>query len=197
MNTCADTDSTSAEGIDLALLMKTAPEGQPLPKLKVPALIPVTYTCESLVDWLVEHPETSPADAAKAFGRPASWFLQTLASNQFQSALDPKRHLIADTSITATMEERFRSLTLHSLAVLHKKLDHPEVTDLLVLKSAEIGVKALGLGAAAQTEQPLTPAGNVDTLAERLVAALEKQRRNVRQPETVDAEVVGGTASGG
>jgi hypothetical protein len=171
---------------DLAQLLKLQPEGQPLPRVKASVLVPVAYTNESLVDWLVANPEADPAAAAKAFGRPTSWFLQTLASNQFQTALDPKRHLIADTSITATMEERFRSLTLHSLAVLHKKLDNPEVADLLVLKSAEIGVKALGLGLPQPSEQPLTPAGNVDTIAERLVAALEKQRRNVR---TIDAEV--------
>jgi len=184
---CDSSSSTLPTGMsDLAQLLKLPADSAFVRGKKAPALAPVAYTNESLVEWLVEHPEATPAAAAAAFGRPVSWFLQTLASNTFQLTLDPKRHLIADTSITATMEERFRSLTLHSLAVLHKKLDNPEVTDLLVLKSAEIGVKALGLGAAAQPEQPLTPAGNIDTLAERLVAALEKQRRNVR---TIDAEV--------
>jgi hypothetical protein len=133
-----------------------------------------------LVEYLVAHPESTPDSTAAAFGRPRGWFLSILASDQFQLALDPQRHLISDPLITATMEERFRALTLRSLTVLHTKLDHPEVSDALVLKSAEIGVKALGIGAMAAPAQSLTPAGNVDTLAERLVAALEKQRGNVR-----------------
>jgi len=186
-------DSTPPVGEqELAKLMKLQPEGQPLPahKPKVPALVPVPYTVESLITWLVEHPEASPAVVAKEFGRPKSWFLQTLASNQFQQALDPVRHLLTDPEVTATMEERFRSLTLHSLSVLHKKLEHPEAGDALVLKATEIGVKALGMGQPEAPAAGLTSAANVDTLAERLVAALEKQRKNVRAPVTVDAEVV-------
>lgn len=149
-------------------------------------LVALPYTNESLVDYIVANPGATPDTIARNFGRTRAWFLATLASDHFQLALDPKRHLIADTTITATMEERFRALTLHSLSVLQRKLDNPEATDLLVLKSAEIGVKALGLGIAKPAEQPLTSAGGIDTIADRLVAALEKQRRNVR---AIDAEV--------
>ncbi len=149
------------------------------------------YSHEELVQFLVAHPNATPESTAKAFGRGPSWFLQVLASDQFQLALDPHRHLIANPLITATMEERFRSLTLQALSALSSKLNSKEVSDFIVVKSAEIGVKALGMGAAKREEEtPLTPSGNVDTLAERLVAALEKQRGNVRAdyaPVTIES----------
>jgi hypothetical protein len=148
--------------------------------------LPTTY--DSLLQHLLVNPAATPDSIAAAFGRTRGWFLSVLASDQFQLALDPHRHLIADPVITATMEERFRSLTLRALSALHSKLDNPEVSDFIVVKSAEIGVKALGMGAPKRDEEtPLTPSGNVDTLAERLVAALEKQRNNSR---LVEGEVV-------
>lgn len=156
------------------------------PLLHPPTPVPISYTNSILIGYLIEHPEATPASVAIAFGRQKRWFLSVLASDAFQRELDPHRHLIADPTITQTMEERFRALTLHSLDVLSGKLDGKEVSDLLVLKAAEIGVKALGLGAIATPVQLLTPVGDVDSLADRLVAALEKQRRNVRAPITIE-----------
>jgi hypothetical protein len=65
-------------------------------------------------------------------------------------------------------------------------LDGKEVSDLLVLKAAEIGVKALGMGNPTPTAPALTPENSVDTLADRLVAAIQKQRSNVRTAVTID-----------
>ena len=121
-----------------------------------------------------------------AFGQTRRWFLNLLASDVFQQELDPVRHLLSNPTITATMEERFRALTLHSLETLQKKLDATDVNDQTVLKAAEIGVKALGLGVAKVTEKEAPAPTTVDSLAERLVAALEKQRRNVRAPVTME-----------
>ena len=138
----------------------------------------------NVLNYLISHPESTSQQVAEAFNRPHSWFIAILASDSFQLALDPVRHLIQDTMITATLRERFQALTLHSLVVLGGKLDGKEVSESLVLKSAEIGVKALGLGlpkrGEGETEKP-TPAVTVDALADRLVQALEKQRRNVRE----------------
>ena len=171
-------------GIDLSLLglAQVAPLNHP------PAPVPLSYTNDSIIGYLLEHPDTTPEAVAKAFGRPKRWFLTLLASDQFQQQLDPVRQHLLDPTITSTMEERFRALTLHSLNVLHAKMDHPEVTDFLVVKAAEIGVKALGLGLPKPKEETeLTPTGEVGTIADRLIAALEKQRRNVRAPVTIES----------
>jgi hypothetical protein len=169
-------------GIDLSLLGLVKAE----PLISPPAPVPLSYTNSILIGYLTEHPDATPATVAAAFGRPKRWFLTVLASNAFQLELDPVRHLITDPTITATMEERFRALTLHSLDVLSSKLDGKEVSDLLVLKAAEIGVKALGMGNPVPSAAPLTAETSVDTLADRLVAALNKQRSNVRAPVTVE-----------
>lgn len=169
-------------GIDLALLGLVKSE----PLIPPPALVPLSYTNSILIGYLLEHPDATPATVAAAFGRHKRWFLTVMAGNAFQQELDPVRHLITDPTITATMEERFRALTLHSLDVLSSKLDGKEVSDLLVLKAAEIGVKALGMGNVAPVAAILTPEATVDTLADRLVAALNKQRSNVRAAVTVE-----------
>lgn len=156
------------------------------------ALPTIPYTHEAMVKLIVENPGSSHAALASHFGKGRGWFTSLLASDGFQLALDPYRHLVTDPTITATMEERFRSLTIRSLAVLQDKMDSPECSDLVVLKAAEIGVKALGMGQIKEQAAPAQPTGTVDTLAERLVSALEKQRRNVKLVEVQTVEVQGG-----
>jgi len=153
-----------------------------------PACPGLPYTYDTIIAHLIEEPGATPEEVSAAFNRPKGWFLAILASEQFQLKLNPHRHLIFNTTITATMEERFRGLALHSLSVLHKKLDTPDVSDMLVLKAAEIGVKALGMGAVAAPAAAM-PTGDVDSLADRLVAALEKQKRNVRTT-TIDVDAL-------
>lgn len=154
--------------------------------LQLPSLPSLPYSHEAMVKFIVANPGASHAALASHFGKGRGWFTSLLASDGFQQALDPVRHLVPDPTITATMEERFRSLTLRSIAVLQDKMDSPDCSDVVALKAAEIGVKALGMGQVKEQAAPAAPVGTVDTLAERLVSALEKQRRNVR---TVQVQV--------
>lgn len=162
----------------------------PSPRATEPAPTTATaiatgYSHAAMVGLMLAHPEMDHKSLAAHWGRNSAWFASVLASDAFQLELDKVRHLIPDPYITATMEERFRALTLGSLTVLQGKLDSKEVADATVLKAAEIGVKALGMGQIASP--PVAPTTSVESLADRLVSALEKQRKNVR---TVDAEVV-------
>lgn len=172
----------------LTALMNTKqvkPKLEPEPSLPAP-----TCTHDDIIEYMLEHPGCTTDSIAMAFGQHKRWFLTLLATDSFQLKLDPVRHLVSDPTITSTMEERFRSLTLHSLNVLQKKLDATDVTDQTILKAAEIGVKALGLGVAKEKDKGNEPPpATVDSLAERLVAALEKQRRNVRAPVTLEQGV--------
>lgn len=157
-------------------------------------LVPTSnYSHAAMVQLIIQHPELNHAQLAANFGRTAGWFASILASSSFQEALAPYKHAIADPSITATMDERLQGLAIRSLIVIQSKMDSKGVADAVVLEAAKIGIKGLGLGNAVQEKQVVT-AGNVDTLAERLVAALEKQRGNVKtkMPETVvqEAELV-------
>lgn len=151
--------------------------------------IALPYSHEAMVDLIVRNPGWTHKKYAAHWGKGTAWFSSVLASDSFQLELDKRRHEILDPSITATMEERFRALTVRGLEVLQDKLDSKEVSDNIVLRATEIGVKALGMGQA--VAPPTAPTGNVETLAERLISAFETQRRNARQPVTVEnAEVV-------
>lgn len=146
------------------------------------------YSHDAMIRLMIEHPDWTHEQFARAFGRRPSWFASVLASDDFQRALDPHRHLIADPSLTASLDERMRALALQSLSVLHTKLEGKEVLDLTVLKAVEIGTKALGMGQAAALPAPVAAPVGVESLAERLVSALEKQRRNspLRAADVVD-----------
>lgn len=147
------------------------------------------YTAQALVELILQQPTWRHEQYAGHFGRGLGWFYSILASDSFQLVLDPYRHQIADPTITSTLQERFRALTLRSLGVLQAKMDLPDVSDIVVIKAAEIGIKALGMGQQAQEAPAPTPTIAVESLAEKLVSALEKQRRNVRTitvPATVE-----------
>lgn len=149
------------------------------------------YSHEAMVELMVAHPDWTHAEFAAAFGRKPSWFASVLASEGFQQALDPHRHRIADPSLTATLDERMRALALQSLSVLQTKLEGKEVLDLTVLKAVEIGTKALGMGQAQALPAPTAAPVGVDSLAERLVSALERQRRNIPAADVVDVTAKG------
>lgn len=182
-----------AYGVGSAAASPSPQTAEPAPSTLPPSLPAPGYTHAAMVELILAHPDWNYKKLAAHWGRNTAWFAAVLASDDFQRELDCSRHLIIDPHITATMEERFRALTLNSLAVLQEKLDGKEVSDLLVLKSAEIGVKALGMGNIAPVAAPPS-ATSIDSLAERLMGALEKQRQNVR---TIDVTPTASTVHRG
>ena len=156
------------------------------------SLVPAeTYSPSALIEFLLSHPAMPQKDIAAHFGQGISWLATVVASDSYQQALDVsgKRDLILDPFFTATLEERFRALTLHSLNVLGMKLSATGVADATVLKAAEIGVKALGLGLPKQLEKPVEVEDkSVDRLAERLLRTLEKGRAGQVPANVIDVE---------
>lgn len=149
------------------------------------------YSHEAMIQLMIDHPEWSHAQLSHFFGRPPSWMSTVLASEQFQSVLDTRRHEVADPSLTATMEERFRALALRATTVLQEKLNSPGVNDLVVLKAAEIGVKALGLGQR-PVDAPALPApvNSSQSAAEKILAAMDAldARRQAAKDEAIDVD---------
>jgi hypothetical protein len=152
-----------------------------------PLAVSVPYTPERMVQLMIDHPHYTHADLAKAFGRLPSWTSAVLASDAFQQALDGRRHEVADPSLSATMEERFKGLAIRAATVLQEKLNGQGVSDLVVLKAAELGIKALGLGAKAP-EAPQAPRleNSSQSIAEKLLQAMDARDRT----RTVDVETV-------
>ena len=137
------------------------------------------YTPIELIEFLIAHPGMPLKSVASAFGRTMSWLSSVVASDSFQSALDPRRGEVLDPFFTATMDERFRALALRSGHILLEKLDQREVSDHVVLKATELSIKALGMGIAPPVA---APAGEPKlTVAEKMEQAMAEMDR--RQAE--------------
>lgn len=145
------------------------------------------YSHEAMVELMIAHPTYSHGQLAGHFGRPAQWMASVLASDAFQQVLDGRRSEVNDPSLTATIEERFRALALRSVHILQDQLSNPKVNEFVVLKAAELGVKALGIG---QRQPDVPPAPKLEnssqTVADKLLAAMTK----MDERRTVDAEIV-------
>jgi hypothetical protein len=133
------------------------------------------YEPAVMVQLIIDNPNWTHKQYAKHFGRTTGWFASVLASDNFQQCLDLRRSEVADPSLTATLEERFRALTLRSLDVLQVMLDNPKVQDATVLKAAEIGIKALGLGMKKDEDDKPKEEHSLDNLADRLTALLKSK----------------------
>ena len=160
-----------------------------LPAKQAPASPPpALYSHTAMVDLMVSQPNYSHEQLCNHFGRPASWLCSVLASEAFQLALDTRRHEVLDPSLTATMQERFKALAIRTSNVMMTKMDGKEVTDFLVLKAGEVAIKALGMGqkGVEQAALPAPIAASTDTLAERLLAMMD---RNSKQ-QIVDIETI-------
>lgn len=169
----------------------------PAPSLPPVSLTPVGrsgYTPHAMVALMIEHPEYTHAMLCAHFGRPPSWLPTVLASDAFQRAVEPHRHLIADPALTATLKERYSALAIRTSNVMMDKLDSPDATDFMVLKAGEIAMKALGMGQK-QVEAPPAPAAPApqqESLAERLMRMMDERE----QKRTVDVEAEDVTPDG-
>ena len=199
--------AATAEGDELRALLEEQfaegglPRGAALPSVPAPALVETytiaqPFTNDLLVQYILAHPGQSHAAYAAAFGRTQSWFASVLATDSFQRTLDPYREQIADPAITASLEERFRGLTMRSLQVLQEKLDGKEVSDFIVVKAAEIGVKALGMGAVPTVAVVQQQAVGAEAVAEKLMRAMAEAKARANASAT-DATVVKETSNGG
>jgi hypothetical protein len=172
-------------------------QGERVPEPPAPAPAPTlpaakaTYSHVAMVNLMVENPTWTHTQLAAYFGRAPSWMASVLASEAFQLVLDVRRHEVSDPSLTATMEERFRALALRSVTVLQEKLNVSTVNDLVVLKAAEIGVKALGMGQKQpDAPPPAKPENSSQTVAEKLLQAMDARDRSRSNSQAIDVEAV-------
>lgn len=157
----------------------------------LPAVGRACYTPHAMVELMLQRPDYTHAMLCAHFERPSSWLAIVLASEAFQQALDPYRNQITDPSLTASLQERYKALAIRTSNVMMQKLDDEKVTDFMVLKSGEIAMKALGMGT--KTEAPPPPAAApaaTDSLAERLMAALDRRDSARTVDAAIDADEV-------
>jgi hypothetical protein len=150
------------------------------------------YSPELMVDLMVNNPDYSPKQLGEIFGKSQSWVAQVLASANFQAALDPRRAEVRNPEYAMTLEERFRGLTIRSLTVLQEKLEAGKaLPDLTVVKIAELGIKALGMGqkAVEKSSAEEAPKNSSEMVADRIMAAMAK-RKAAEQGDAIDVDAV-------
>lgn len=114
----------------------------------------IKWTHDLVIDVLVQNPHWTHRELAAHFGYTPSWVYTVTQSDAFQAKLAERRDEILDPRVKADIEARFRALASHSLDRLHEKLENPNASDNLVLRSVEVAAKALGLGARAPSTGP-------------------------------------------
>jgi len=145
------------------------------------------YSHKAMIDMIVARPGISQNELAQAFGYTAAWVSTIMSTDLFQAALAARREELVDPAIRATMDERFKAVVTRSLEVLQEKLSAPSVaiTDQLALRAAEMGAKALGLGASPVAPAPSRSEDRLTELADRLLFLQSKARERTVYVEDV------------
>jgi hypothetical protein len=143
----------------------------------------ISYTHEDMIDFLIANPHVSQGQLAARYGYTQGWISNVMASDAWQARYAARRAELADPVVCATMEERFRGLTILSMQRLQEKLEAPQVSDNVVLKAVELGAKALGVGGNAPPPPPA--ADHLAQLANRLIDL----QSNIRKGVTLNGQV--------
>lgn len=128
----------------------------------------VNYSHRDMIDFIISNPGIRQKEIGKRYGYSEGWVSQVINSDAFQAAFAARRAEVVDPALTATVTENFRTLTQLSLEKLIARVSVPggAVSDQTLLRSAELGAKALGIGGNAP---PPAPAENrLTILAERI-----------------------------
>jgi len=158
------------------------------PALRAPTMgnvAKVGYSHKDMIDFIIANPGTTQNALAARYGYSVGWVSNVMASDAWQSAMAARRSEICDPVLVATVEERFRGITLMSLERLKQKLEAPQVSDNVVLRAVELGAKAMGVGGNAPVTQP--PGDHLAALANRLIE-LQSRVRATHQLETIDVQ---------
>lgn len=137
------------------------------------------YRADDMVSLMVRYPHWTMSEYAEYYGRNMAWMAGVLASKDFQIALAPRRGEIENPAITATMEERFRALAMHSIMVLQNRLAENNVPDVVVLQAAALSIRALSASAPAKTSKTVTETSpaqiTVEKMSEKLLRAMDSR----------------------
>lgn len=102
---------------------------------------------EAMVDTLIAHPATTPAQLAVMFGYTVEGVRIVMRTDAFREKLAERKGELVDPLLTAKVEDRLNALADLSIQKLLEKLNNPAPSDKLVLGAAELSTRALGYGA--------------------------------------------------
>ncbi len=144
------------------------------PEARIGKLKRCSYSHLAMVELIIDHPELDQNEIAAYFGYTPQWISNILASDAFQEQLEARRNEVIDPVLKASLKERFQALARASVDVLMRKLEQPQVSDMLAVKAGELAAKALKLGEVAPPPQD-SSAERLERLAHRLINLQEKR----------------------
>jgi len=144
-----------------------------------------------MIDLIINNPSWSAKELGQAFGRSAGWISQVMATKGFQELLEPRRGEILNPEFSMTLDERFTALSIRAVSVLQEKLEQGKaLPDATVLRVAELGIKALGMGQKKKEEEESEKAplqNTSEAVAEKIMAAMAKRKA---ASEAIDVDAV-------
>lgn len=123
------------------------------------AITRVRYTHDAMIDMMIGCPGIAQGELAQHFGFTQAWISRVLCSDAFQARLAERKTELVDPELIASIEERFKGVTMQSLDIIAEKLEATKSAD-LALQALGITSKALGFGARVQQAPQQTNVNN-------------------------------------
>lgn len=108
----------------------------------------VSYTHDAMIDLIISAPMISQKDLAAHFGYTQGWVSLVMSSDAFKERLEARRKELVDPLIAASLDTQLEALCRQSMNVLAQKLELPNVSADVALKTLEVTSRAKGYGAA-------------------------------------------------
>jgi hypothetical protein len=101
----------------------------------------LNYTHEAMADLILAEPTVTAIELGEIFNYSAGWVSRVIASDAFQARLAQRKAQLTDPIVAASLDERLRSVAIHSMTIIEEKLSTDE--------SPAFAIDALGLASAA------------------------------------------------
>jgi hypothetical protein len=138
------------------------------------AIAKIKYSHDAMIDEIITNPGVSQNTLAALFGYTPGWVSQVMSSDAFANRLEQRKEELVDPQIRMTLNEKFKAMVNRSIDIVQNRLANDNVDIDTVMRAAELGVKALGLGVKAGPSFVVVPDRHV-RMAERITAMMNPQ----------------------
>jgi len=103
----------------------------------------LSYTHEAMIDLILAEPTVTHAELAEVFGYSPGWIGRVVASDSFKARLAERKEKLIDPQLSATLNDRLRTVAVRSIDVLNERLSKEDASAKFALEA--LGVAATGL----------------------------------------------------
>lgn len=115
----------------------------------------VSIKHESIMNYIMENPQTPLRDVAAFFGISQSWLSTVIHSPAFQDRLAEKKDVLFHHTVVSTIKDKISVLAHKALDKLNENIDFMSTKE--TRETAEMALE--GLGYVGKSAQPAAPAG--------------------------------------